>query len=54
MPRAAVLVSFGTHLRLKPWPIDRARLVMTDLMKRCDLCLPICDDGAAITRPGTR
>lgn len=46
---AGVQVSFDTNLRLKLWPIDRARAVMTDVMRRCDICLPSLDDVAAIT-----
>jgi 2-dehydro-3-deoxygluconokinase len=50
MARAAgVQVCFDTNLRLKLWPIDRARAVMTDVMRRCDICLPSLDDVAAIT-----
>jgi 2-dehydro-3-deoxygluconokinase len=50
MARAAgVQVSFDTNLRLKLWPIDRARAVMTDVMRRCDICLPSLDDVTAIT-----
>ncbi|MDF2464543.1 MAG: fructokinaselike protein [Ramlibacter sp.] len=50
MARAAgVQVSFDTNLRRKLWPIDRARAVMTDVMRRCDICLPSLDDVAAIT-----
>lgn len=46
---AGVQVSFDTNLRLKLWPLDRARAVMTDVMRRCDICLPSHDDVAAIT-----
>jgi 2-dehydro-3-deoxygluconokinase len=46
---AGVAVSFDTNLRLKLWPLDRARAVMTDVMRRCDICLPSLDDVAAIT-----
>lgn len=50
MARAAgVQVSFDTNLRLKLWPIDRARAVMGDVMRRCDICLPSLDDATAIT-----
>ena len=50
MARAAgVQVSFDTNLRLKLWPIDRARAVMSDVMRRCDICLPSLDDVTAIT-----
>ena len=46
---AGVQVSFDTNLRLKLWPIDRARAVMTDVMRSCDICLPSIDDVNAIT-----
>ena len=46
---AGVQVSFDTNLRLKLWPLDRARAVMADVMRRCDICLPSHDDVAAIT-----
>lgn len=46
---AGVLVSFDTNLRLKLWSIDRARAVMSDVMRRCDICLPSHDDITAIT-----
>lgn len=46
---AGVQISFDTNLRLKLWPLDRARAVMTDVMRRCDICLPSLDDVAAIT-----
>ncbi|MDP2808702.1 MAG: sugar kinase [Rhodocyclaceae bacterium] len=47
--RAGVAVSFDTNLRLKLWPIDRARAVISDVIAHCDLCLPSIDDIAAIT-----
>jgi 2-dehydro-3-deoxygluconokinase len=43
------LVTFDTNLRLKLWPLDRARAVMNDVIARCDICLPSLDDVAAIT-----
>ncbi len=46
---AGVQVCFDTNLRLKLWSIDRARAVMTDVMRRCDICLPSFDDITAIT-----
>lgn len=46
---AGVQVSFDTNLRLKLWPIDRARAVMTDVMRQCDICLPSLDDITALT-----
>lgn len=47
--QAGVQVSFDTNLRQKLWPLDRARAVMTDVMRRCDICLPSLDDITAIT-----
>jgi 2-dehydro-3-deoxygluconokinase len=46
---AGCLISFDTNLRLKLWPIDRARAVMSDVIARCDICLPSYDDVVAIT-----
>ena len=46
---AGVAVSFDTNLRLKLWPIDRAREVMTEALRRCDIALPSIDDVRAIT-----
>jgi 2-dehydro-3-deoxygluconokinase len=47
--KAGVQVSFDTNLRLKLWPIDRARAVMGDVMRLADICLPSLDDVRAIT-----
>jgi 2-dehydro-3-deoxygluconokinase len=46
---AGVQVSFDTNLRLKLWPVARARAVMTDVMRSVDICLPSLDDVAAIS-----
>jgi 2-dehydro-3-deoxygluconokinase len=46
---AGRLVSFDTNLRLKLWSKDRARAVITDIMKFSDICLPSRDDVAALT-----
>lgn len=46
---AGVQVCFDTNLRLKLWPIDRARAVMTDVMRGCHICLPSLDDVSAIS-----
>ena len=43
------MVSFDTNLRLKLWSKDRARAVITDMMGRCDICLPSYDDVVALT-----
>lgn len=47
--QAGVQVSFDTNLRLKLWSIERARSVMSDAMRRCDICLPSYDDMLALT-----
>ena len=41
---SGVLVSFDTNLRLRLWPLARARAVMQEAMRTCDLCLPSWDD----------
>ncbi|MBL8288021.1 MAG: sugar kinase [Rubrivivax sp.] len=46
---AGAKVSFDTNLRLKLWPLARARAVMTDVMRLAHLCLPSWDDITAIT-----
>jgi len=46
---AGVLVSFDTNLRLKLWPVARARAVMRELIALSDICLPSLDDVQAIS-----
>jgi 2-dehydro-3-deoxygluconokinase len=46
---AGVKVSFDTNLRLKLWPVARARAVMTDVLRQADIALPSYDDAVAIT-----
>lgn len=46
---AGRMVSFDTNLRLRLWPKDRARAVITDMMGLCDICLPSYDDVVALT-----
>ena len=46
---AGVKVSFDTNLRLKLWPLARARAVMRDLIRQADICLPSYEDVAAIS-----
>jgi 2-dehydro-3-deoxygluconokinase len=43
------LVSFDTNLRLKLWSLDRARAIMTEMIRQSDICLPSHEDVAAIT-----
>ncbi len=46
---AGVRISFDTNLRLKLWPVGRARPVMNAVIAQSDICLPSHDDLAAIT-----
>lgn len=46
---AGVQVSFDTNLRLKLWPIARARAVMRELIGLSDICLPSLEDVQAIS-----
>ena len=46
---AGVQVSFDTNLRLKLWPLERARAAMSDVMRLCDICLPSLEDVTALT-----
>jgi 2-dehydro-3-deoxygluconokinase len=43
------LVSYDPNLRLKLWPLRRARAIIHDAMKLCDIALPGLDDGLALT-----
>ncbi|MGO4700887.1 sugar kinase [Dyella sp. 2RAB6] len=45
---AGVMVSFDTNLRLRLWPLARARAVMREALSMCDLCLPSWDDITAV------
>ncbi|NIE68075.1 sugar kinase [Burkholderia sp. Ax-1719] len=44
-----VQISFDTNLRLKLWPLARARAVMTEVLRLTDICLPSWDDVAVLT-----
>jgi len=46
---AGVQVSFDTNLRLRLWPIDRARAVTEAAMRLCDIALPGMDDALQLT-----
>jgi 2-dehydro-3-deoxygluconokinase len=46
---AGVQVCFDTNLRLKLWPLARARAVMSDVLRLTDIALPSWDDVSAIT-----
>jgi 2-dehydro-3-deoxygluconokinase len=42
-------VSFDTNLRLKLWSVERARAIMTEMIRQTDICLPSYDDIVAVT-----
>lgn len=44
-----VKVSYDPNLRLRLWPIDRARAVIHAAMAQCDIALPGLDDAAQLT-----
>lgn len=44
-----VTVSFDTNLRLKLWPLARARAVMLEAIRSADICLPSWDDVTLLT-----
>jgi 2-dehydro-3-deoxygluconokinase len=44
-----VLVSYDTNLRLKLWPLTRARAVIHEAMKSIDIALPGLDDAQKLT-----
>jgi 2-dehydro-3-deoxygluconokinase len=46
--RAKVRVSFDTNLRLKLWPVARARAAIGEAIRLCDVCLPSFDDVAVL------
>ncbi len=46
---AGGMVSYDTNLRLKLWPIERARAVTHAAMAQCDIALPGLDDAEQLT-----
>jgi 2-dehydro-3-deoxygluconokinase len=44
-----VTVSYDTNLRLKLWPLQRARAVIHAAMSECDIALPGLDDAVQLT-----
>lgn len=46
---AGALVSFDTNLRLKLWPIERARAMTNAAMRQCDIALPGLEDANQLT-----
>ncbi len=47
--QAGVRVSYDTNLRLKLWPLERAREVIHAALARADIALPGLDDALALT-----
>ncbi|MEG3136104.1 sugar kinase [Rouxiella sp. T17] len=43
------LVSFDTNLRLKLWPLARARAVIHEVVRHVDICLPSLDEARLLT-----
>jgi 2-dehydro-3-deoxygluconokinase len=43
------LVSYDPNLRLKLWPLRRARAIIHEAMSLCDIALPGLDDAEALT-----
>jgi len=46
---AGTAVSYDTNLRLKLWPLARARAVILETIGLCDVCLPSLEDAAQLT-----
>jgi 2-dehydro-3-deoxygluconokinase len=46
---AGVRVSYDTNLRLKLWPLVRARAITHAAMRECDIALPGLDDAVHLT-----
>jgi 2-dehydro-3-deoxygluconokinase len=47
--KAKVLVSYDTNLRLKLWPLRRARAITHEAMRSADIALPSLDDATQLT-----
>ena len=45
---AGVRVMYDTNLRLKLWPLPRARAVIVASLARCDFCVPSADDATLL------
>jgi 2-dehydro-3-deoxygluconokinase len=43
------LVAYDPNLRLKLWPLRRARAIIHEAMRSCDIALPGLDDAEALT-----
>jgi 2-dehydro-3-deoxygluconokinase len=47
--KAGVVVSYDTNLRLKLWPLARARAIIHEAMRSVDIALPGLDDAEQLT-----
>ncbi|MCP8940599.1 sugar kinase [Alsobacter sp. SYSU M60028] len=47
--RSGTLVSYDTNLRLRLWPLERARAVIHAALGMTDICLPGLDDARQLT-----
>ncbi|MFJ3045839.1 sugar kinase [Herbaspirillum chlorophenolicum] len=47
--KSGVLTSLDTNLRLRLWPLERAREKMVEAFKLCDICLPSWEDVSMLT-----
>jgi 2-dehydro-3-deoxygluconokinase len=47
--RGKVLVAYDTNLRLKLWPLTRARAIIHEAMRSADIALPGLEDARALT-----
>lgn len=50
---AGVTISYDTNLRLRLWPLERAREVTNAAMRQCDIALPGLDDAVQLTGRST-
>jgi 2-dehydro-3-deoxygluconokinase len=48
--RRKILTAYDTNLRLKLWPLARARAIIHEAMKSVDIALPGLDDARQLTR----
>jgi len=44
-----VLVSYDPNVRLKLWPLSRARAIVLETIAQCDFCLPNLDEASLLT-----
>ncbi|ELA6610328.1 sugar kinase [Vibrio alginolyticus] len=47
--REQTLISFDTNLRLKLWPLSRARAVIHETIRHVDFCMPSLDEAQLLT-----